>query len=76
MIIQEMFYAVECDICKKQNENYDGVSFWADEITTIDNAVNDSGWHEEDGKHYCTNCHSFDEHDNLVILEIKSENKK
>lgn len=68
MIIEETFFAIECDVCKEQAENYEGHSFWADKNTTEDNA-NDSGWHIDGDKHYCPECHSFDDDDNLIIKQ-------
>lgn len=66
MIITEKFYAVECDVCGKQSENYDGICFWADKETSEEQAM-DNELHEEGNKHYCPNCHSFDDNDELII---------
>jgi len=65
MLIEETFYAIECDVCKAQAENEEGHTFWADETTSKENAK-ESEWHEEEDKHYCPKCHSFDDEDNLV----------
>ena len=73
MIVEETFYAVECDVCKTQAENYDGIAFWADKMTTIESAINDAQWHEEDDKHYCPDCHSFNDEDELVIKVLPTQ---
>lgn len=67
MIIKEYFYAIECDNCKEIAQGYEDVDFWtSDESGTEENAT-ESEWHKEDDKHYCPDCHSFDDEDNLVI---------
>jgi hypothetical protein len=66
MIIEETFYAIECDVCKAQAENYDGHCFWADRSQTEENAM-ECEWHKEGDYHYCPDCHSFNNEDELVI---------
>ena len=72
MIIEETFYAVECDVCKAQAENYDGYAFWADVNTTEENAIG-SEWHKEGDYHYCPDCHSFNDEDELVIKQLPTQ---
>ena len=72
MIIEETFYAIECDVCKTQAENGDGHWFWADENTTKENAM-ECEWHTEDDKHYCPDCHSFNDEDELVIKVLPTQ---
>ena len=59
MITNEIFYGIKCNRC---NELYDDGehSFWMDESSAIENAM-DSEWVEEKGKHYCPDCHDYDE---------------
>ena len=69
--IEEKFIGVQCDNCREFAENSDGGAFFSDEETARDNAVNGEEWHEEAGKHYCKNCYSFNDNDELIIDETK-----
>lgn len=67
MINEETFYSIECDGCKAEAENGEGHCYWADLSMTKENA-RESDWHTtDDDKHYCPNCHSFDDNDELVL---------
>jgi hypothetical protein len=72
MIIKETFYGVECDACGKLFEGYE-YSFWSDENYALENAT-DSEWIKDDKKHYCPDCYSYDDNDNLII-KTKEEKK-
>jgi hypothetical protein len=67
MIIEEIYYAVQCDNCKKKCGNDDGdYEFWNEESYSEDCAI-EAGWHKEGYEHYCPDCHSFNDEDELVI---------
>lgn len=61
---------LECDNCGDHYEDGHGFAIFVDE-----GSVNpeDDDWHEIDGKHYCPDCHTIDDDDNLII---KTERKK
>lgn len=54
-----------CDNCKAQFEDASGFSVFADSHHT-DPA--DYDWHVDDDKHYCPDCHSIDDDDNVFII--------
>ena len=63
-------FTVVCDNCGKDaNENTD-YSCWNDENYAKELAM-DAGWIHEDGKDYCTHCHSYDDENNLQIKELE-----
>lgn len=64
---------LECDNCKEiyQNES-SGYSIWVLGSDAWDKAQDD-GWHKEGEKHYCGECHDFNDNDELII---KTERKK
>ena len=65
----EMFTVV-CDNCGKDaNENSD-YSCWNDTETALDQAM-ESDWHEKDMKHYCPNCYSMNDDDEIIIDESR-----
>ncbi len=66
MIIKEIFYAVECDVCEAYAESHDGPVFWSTQDTTEENAM-ECEWHKEGDCHYCPDCHSFNDKDELII---------
>lgn len=59
MIITEVFYGLKCNRCGELYEDGEH-SFWSDESSAIENAY-ESYWTGLNGRHYCPNCHEFDE---------------
>lgn len=72
MIKEVKMFTIVCNICGRDANEGDEFAAWTEIDPTYDNAEN-SGWymekHDED-IHYCMNCHSFDEDDNLVVNSI------
>ena len=74
MIVEKIFYAVECDACKSKSDNSYGHFFWADRSETEDIARKNC-WHEKGDCHYCPSCHSFNDDDELIIKKNNSKSK-
>lgn len=70
MIVEKTFYAVKCDNCGKIAEGYNDCEFWDDKGTAIDLA-SESEFYIGETIHFCSDCHSIDDNDNLIILSIK-----
>jgi len=67
MIYEEKVYGLRCDGCAEDYiDEHSGFSWYADQQGVQEAADND-GWHGENGKHYCPNCHHFDDNDNLIL---------
>lgn len=71
MIQEVKMYTVICDCCGKDVNEDAEYSCWSDNGFAEDIAM-ESGWLKEEYKHYCQDCFSYDDEDNLVI---KSTNK-
>jgi hypothetical protein len=69
MIYPITMYAGKCDGCGKQWDNGDGVIAYQEE-STVKESMQDSFWHIEGDKHYCGNCWSYDDDDNIVLGKI------
>ena len=72
MIYGITVYAAKCDNCGKElleDEEYCGYN---SKDFLID-LMGDSNWHSEDDKHYCPDCYSFDDNDNLILLKPKTQ---
>lgn len=65
-IIKKEFAAVQCDNCLDIAIGFDDIEYWTDEDSAVFNAT-ESEWHCEDGKHYCPDCISWNDDDQLVI---------
>lgn len=74
MIIEATFYAVQCDNCKSISEGYDGMAYWSESSYSEENAM-EGEWHKEEDKHYCPDCFSFNDEDELVI-KVKYMNRE
>ena len=68
MIHKMEMFTVKCNACGKLFEDeYQGYCAWDCEDGAVSNAT-DSDWIETDtDTHYCPDCYSYDEDDNLVI---------
>lgn len=67
MITEIQMFGIDCDNCGESYDGgYSGFAYWADASTTIE-CASDNGWHQEGEKHYCPNCHSFNDEDELII---------
>lgn len=65
--IEEKLQTVQCDNCEDTYQDDDsGYGFWMDPNDGWESANND-GWTEEDGKHYCSKCHTYNDEDELII---------
>ena len=77
MIREVKMFAVFCDNCGKQCTDDDaGFCAWTDTVGAEESA-SESGWlidESLDGvkypKHYCPDCYSYDNDDNLVLKTI------
>lgn len=67
MIVEETFYAVKCNRCKKMHDDGEH-SFWSDESSAVEMSMN-SDWIDQDNKHYCPNCYETTENDLDVVKE-------
>ena len=66
-IVKECFYNVECDRCGKlANEE-----LWKDDEAFAKEEAVDSGFIEVDGKHYCPDCYTIDDEDNIVVKKLR-----
>lgn len=66
MIVEKILYAIKCDVCNQKADDwcYD-IDVWL-EKEAIDRAYL-RNWLIYNDKHYCTDCHSFDNEGNLII---------
>ena len=65
MILEEIFYAVQCDNCGKVCECNDTL-FWDDKSQALC-VAQDSDWEVIDGDNICPDCYTYDDDDNLII---------
>lgn len=66
MIEEVKMYTVICDNCGVDSNEDSEYSCWNDKDTAWDTA-SEQDWIKENGKHYFTNCYSYDDNDNLII---------
>ena len=63
MIIDRVFYNIQCDHCGELLDE----ETWYDDKDAIPSILDECGWIEcEGGRHYCENCHHYDDDDNIV----------
>lgn len=71
MIKTVEMYTVICDGCGKDVNKGEEYSCWNDEGYARETAI-EADWHEDDDKHYCPDCYSYDD-DGEVILKNRSK---
>jgi len=69
MIKEVKMFTVICDNCGKDVCEGTEYSAW-DEADFVTQIAGESDWHIEGDTHYCPDCFSFDDEDNLVIKEL------
>jgi len=73
-VIEVKMFTVICDNCKKSADEGSEFAGWNDEDFAKDVAT-DSGYATEGDLHYCSNCCSYDDDDNLIIKVIDKNNE-
>lgn len=68
MIQKVEMFTVVCDNCQKDAGANADYSCWNDDDYAQDVAL-ESGWIKEDDKHYCPDCYSYDDNDELVLTQ-------
>lgn len=69
MIKELKMYTVICDNCGKDCNEGEEYSCWND-IGYAEEVAMNADWIEEDDKHYCHDCYSYDDNDNLIIKPL------
>lgn len=71
MIKEKIMYTVICDNCGKDSNDGTDYSCWSDS-EQAELVADNSGWLLfEYSKHYCPDCISYDDEDNLVLKNIE-----
>ena len=66
MIIDRRFYNIQCDHCGKL---LDEETWWGDKDLVEGLILDECGWIECEGRHYCDECWSRDDDDNIVTKD-------
>lgn len=70
MIQKVEMFTVQCDNCKITSGQDAEFSCWGDDAYAIQDAE-DNDWIENKGNHYCPDCYSYNDNDELVINESR-----
>lgn len=66
MIITREFNNIKCDHCGKL---FDEETWWDDKDALTGQILDENGWIECEGRHYCDQCWEFDDDDNIVTKD-------
>ena len=69
MLKEVKMYTVVCDNCGKDVNKDAEYSAWNDKNYAVEVAMK-SDWIKENDKHYCPDCFTYDDDDNLLIIPI------
>lgn len=67
MIIEKTFYSLKCDGCGKELEDEAEEYAWMDDERAAEDVAAGNDWMSIRGKHFCSDCHHYDDDDNLVL---------
>jgi hypothetical protein len=74
MIKEVQMYTVICDNCGKDCCEGSEYSCWNDSAAARDVAMDDNWTEDRDfDKHYCPDCWSYDDQDNVIINESRKK---
>lgn len=62
MIIDRIFYNIQCDHCGELLDD----ETWYDDKDACRSILDECGWIECEGRHYCDQCWHIDDDDNIV----------
>lgn len=74
MIKEVQMFTVICDNCGIDVNEGAEYSCWSDKTYAEDSAM-ESDWIKEGDKHYCFDCFSYDDDDNLILKTIPKTNQ-
>lgn len=69
-IVKEYFYNIECDVCGECAD----VTYWHTDPDTAKLNLDENGFKELGGKHYCGDCWHYDDDDNIVTKDGRKFN--
>ena len=69
MIVERKMYTVLCDSCNKDANENSEISAWNDKDYAVDVTL-DQEWKIIGKKHYCPNCWTYDENDEIVMIDL------
>lgn len=73
MYYKAEYTGITCDNCGKvYMDEHTGFAVYVDESAAHDAADNDE-WYSWENKHYCPDCHTWDDEDNLIINELNKD---
>jgi hypothetical protein len=70
MIKEIEMYTVICDGCGKDSNENAPYAAWGCKQHALDIAM-EEGYYRDGDEHYCTDCHEFDDEDNLILHNKK-----
>ena len=62
MVIERKFMNIQCDHCGALLDE----ETWCDDAEALKDILDECGWIECEGRHYCNECHHYDDDDNIV----------
>lgn len=68
MVKQVTMFTIICDNCGRDVNEGQEYSCWNDKGYAEDIAM-EADWIKEDDKHFCPDCYTYDDDDNLIIKE-------
>lgn len=69
-------YKIVCDCCGRTFENSEGWVCYCDCPNEIEDDASASGWmNTGDGRHYCEECHKWDDNNIIVCKDGKKYNE-
>ena len=70
MTYETIMYGIKCNRCQEIYEDSEGVNFAVDRHGDLEECAQEDGWYVNGEKHYCPNCHTINENDEVVTKPL------
>ena len=70
MTYETIMYGIKCNRCQKIYEDSEGANLAVDRHGDLEESAQEDGWHVNGDRHYCPNCYTINENDEVVTKPL------
>lgn len=70
MTYETIMYGIKCNRCQQIYEDGEGANLAVDRHGDLEESAQEDGWYVNGDRHYCPNCHTINENDEVVTKPL------
>lgn len=70
MTYETIMYGIKCNRCQAIYEDSEGANLAVDRHGDLEESAQEDGWYVNGDRHYCPNCHTINENDEVVTKPL------